>query len=294
VWGAFNRAYQALMHGDLETAMALGEESLVLSRGFTGGLISAHANAVHAVTLLEAGDPERAIRLFTEGVGGAELRMIAPGSWRATYLETLALCRLALERVDEAASTAELVRAQAVTTSLPLAEVMADRAEASVALARGDARTAAELARSTIERAESLGARPAAATSRILAARALLEAGDAAAAVPFLERAAADHEAMGSLRYRDQAEALLRRAGVRRARRTRRGDAAGQGVETLSGRELEVAELIRDRRTNKEIATELFLSLKTVESHIRNIFGKLGVSSRVDVARVLEAQRPAQ
>ena len=43
-----------------------------------------------------------------------------------------------------------------------------------------------------------------------------------------------------------------------------------------------------DRRTNAEIAAELFLSTKTVESHIRNLFHKLGVSSRVEVARAVE------
>ena len=43
-----------------------------------------------------------------------------------------------------------------------------------------------------------------------------------------------------------------------------------------------------DRKTNREIAAALFLSDKTVESHIRNIFHKLGVSSRVEVARAVE------
>jgi DNA-binding NarL/FixJ family response regulator len=49
-----------------------------------------------------------------------------------------------------------------------------------------------------------------------------------------------------------------------------------------------------DRRTNPEIAEALFLSPKTVETHLRNIFRKLGVSTRVEVARFVErADRPA-
>ncbi|MEA2223924.1 MAG: hypothetical protein QOH83_2300, partial [Solirubrobacteraceae bacterium] len=62
-------------------------------------------------------------------------------------------------------------------------------------------------------------------------------------------------------------------------------------VPALTKRELEIAELVTDRRTNREIATTLFLSDKTVESHLRNIFVKLGVSSRVDVARAVERER---
>lgn len=43
-----------------------------------------------------------------------------------------------------------------------------------------------------------------------------------------------------------------------------------------------------DRRTNREIAEVLFLSPKTVETHIRNIFNKLDADSRVEVARIVE------
>ena len=49
-----------------------------------------------------------------------------------------------------------------------------------------------------------------------------------------------------------------------------------------------LARLVVARKTNAEIAAELFLSIKTVESHLRNLFRKLGVSSRVEVARAVE------
>jgi DNA-binding CsgD family transcriptional regulator len=48
-----------------------------------------------------------------------------------------------------------------------------------------------------------------------------------------------------------------------------------------------------DRRTNAEIADALFLSPKTIETHIRNIFHKLDVSSRAELARMVERGFPA-
>ena len=82
----------------------------------------------------------------------------------------------------------------------------------------------------------------------------------------------------------------LRKLG---ARSETRGPATGDdsGIAALTKRELEIAELVTDRKTNKEIAAELFLSEKTIESHLRNVFVKLGVSSRVEVARAVERDR---
>jgi len=53
-------------------------------------------------------------------------------------------------------------------------------------------------------------------------------------------------------------------------------------IEPLSSRENEILELIALGYTNQEIAGELFLSLYTVKSHVRNIFGKLGVKNRTE------------
>jgi DNA-binding NarL/FixJ family response regulator len=85
------------------------------------------------------------------------------------------------------------------------------------------------------------------------------------------------------------AERELRRLGHRRVHhRSARGAAADGGIGALTARELQVARLVTDRRTNAEIAAELYLSTKTVETHIRNLFQKLAVTSRVEVARAVE------
>ena len=55
----------------------------------------------------------------------------------------------------------------------------------------------------------------------------------------------------------------------------------------LSARELQVAELLASGASNREIARGLFLSEKTVESHLRNCFKKLDIRSRVDLASIV-------
>jgi DNA-binding NarL/FixJ family response regulator len=55
-------------------------------------------------------------------------------------------------------------------------------------------------------------------------------------------------------------------------------------LHTLSGRELQVAQLVSNGHTNREIARLLALSEKTIETYMARIFAKLCVSSRVEVA----------
>ncbi len=65
--------------------------------------------------------------------------------------------------------------------------------------------------------------------------------------------------------------------------------AAGSGesrIDVLTDREVDVLRLLALGHTNQEIAAELFLSARTVESHRAHIMRKLGVSTRAELVRV--------
>jgi DNA-binding CsgD family transcriptional regulator/tetratricopeptide (TPR) repeat protein len=287
VWSLSSRSAAALQMGDVELALAAAQESVELSSSADGGFHSAEAAVDFAFALLETRQPERAVALLLDSAGGEDLVLIA-GSPRAQALELLTLCWLAIDRDAEAKRAAASAEAWASAVQLPMAVAWADRAAAAVDLHAGDAEHAAERALAAAAIADDVGAPIQAALSRTLAGRALAQAGDGDRAAAELRRAAAELEACGALRYRDAAERELRKLGHRIHRRTRPGKTDGTGLESLTARELEIARLVVDRKTNPEIAARLFLSQKTVETHLRNIFRKIAVSSRVELARAVE------
>lgn len=106
--------------------------------------------------------------------------------------------------------------------------------------------------------------------------RALREAG-AHRAVDELEALAAEAHERGAETVRALAEQALRTLGVRTWRRARAG-------APLTKREEEVARLVLGGATNREVATTLFLSPKTIERHLSNVFRKVGARNRTELA----------
>jgi DNA-binding CsgD family transcriptional regulator len=115
--------------------------------------------------------------------------------------------------------------------------------------------------------------------------------------LPVLARAGQVAEAaLGTARFqaeRTAGEDLSRRAALElalgRSQRDDQADAAateraGGSVQPLSNREADVARLLADGLTNRQIGARLYISERTVDSHVRNILNKLGFASRAQVA----------
>ncbi len=285
-WALFCRAFVAVPAGENKVAIAAAQESLDLARAAGQQVIASRSASILAVALLDAGEHDRASKALT-GTVGEDFAFI-PDVWRTYLLELMTRCWLALGRRTEAQTAAAGAESSAAATGLRLPTAMARRAAAAIALDAGDAATAAAYALESADLADAVGAPVEAALSRTVAGRALASLGERDRAIEQLEQAAGDLDRCGAVRYRDAALQELRQQGRTVHRRSRPGDLSQTGVASLTERELEIGRLIVDRRTNGEIAAELFLSKKTVETHIRNMFRKLDASSRVDIARAIE------
>jgi DNA-binding NarL/FixJ family response regulator len=286
-WTLLNRGFAGFVAGEAEEAVRASEEAVALTDGLDDSPVVVWSGAVLGYALLQAGDPARAHEVLVGRCGGDELPRI-PGAWRANWLEVMTRCCLALDRLDDARRVATLAEQLAGKYGLPLSTAIAHRAAGAVALGAGDAPGAAERALAAAAGAEEVGARIEAAVARALAGRALVQLGEKDRAAAEFERTSVELGACGAPRRREPVERELRKLGRGVRRRTQPGRADAKGVGSLTGRELEVARLVVDRRTNTEIASELFLSIKTVETHMRNIFRKLDAGSRVEVARIIE------
>jgi DNA-binding CsgD family transcriptional regulator len=178
---------------------------------------------------------------------------------------------LAAGDIPAARSAADELAELAADVGAPLLDAASKYAEASVLLAEGDTQTAL----STLRRAwtvwRELEVPYEAARVRVLIGLACRERGDE-------ESAALEFDAA-----RDVFEQLGAEPDVVRVERLAR-PAAPHRAHGLTPRELQVLRLLASGATNKTIASELFISKRTVDRHVSNIFDKLGISSRAAAA----------
>ena len=173
--------------------------------------------------------------------------------------------------------------------------LLGDRIEAQVARARGRSLPAADLFDRVADRFERYGMGPDAALARLDAAELRAAPGGVTAsveAVSALETALATLEGNGLRSAADRCRRVLRTMGRRQAASTRARrpeSAAGQ----LSVREGEVVRLVAAGLSNAEVADRLFISRRTVTTHLQHVYARLGFSSRTALTRWV-LQNPPQ
>ena len=82
-----------------------------------------------------------------------------------------------------------------------------------------------------------------------------------------------------------RADSRLRAYGIRRGVRGRREPRPASGWEALTPTELKIAALVAEGRSTSDIARDMFLSRRTVQSYISRILAKLDVKGRADIVR---------
>lgn len=219
---------------------------------------------------------------------GAELARMAPID-RARPRLMLLEAALAAGDLAEAERWADDGDAWALYSGLSTASAWALVGRSHLAAAQGRFADAVRAAEAAVDAFERPGALLEAERARVLLGRWLGETGAKADAVTALEQAEERLHALGAEHERAVAVRELRKLG-RRAPRRHAAPVAGGRLSGLSARESEVAALVAGGATNQAIADALFLSVKTVESHLRNIFAKAGVSSREALAAAVQQQ----
>jgi DNA-binding CsgD family transcriptional regulator len=191
-----------------------------------------------------------------------------------------------LARVALAAEDDELARL-ALSNSQRRAELNPD--VTSIAATAAQVRGLIESSNTDLQEAVDLFART---PRRLELATALEDLGgaliatDREAAVEVLGRSLALYTDIGAKWDSGRVRSRLRGLGVRRRLVTAEPEA--RGWDTLTASELAVVWLVAEGLTNREVADRLFVSPHTVNSHVRHVFTKLRINSRVELARLVQ------
>jgi len=231
----------------------------------------------------------RALLLEAEGDDARALETLRVG-WDECVAAGLTLEHgvLGPDLVRLAVSTGEREPAEQVTAAVTELSQRADTpSHAGAALrCRGLIAGDAQLLGSAAD-AYTRAARPLeAALARAEAGSALADVGERAAATSLLRRSLRTFERLDATRDVARVDAQLRSLGVRRGRRGARRRPT-VGWESLTPTERAVVDLVAEGLSNPQVGERLFISRRTVQTHLSHIFTKLDVSSRSQLAAVV-------
>jgi DNA-binding CsgD family transcriptional regulator len=261
------RSLVALHRGDLARAAELSTRAMSLGPGM---MLPAH-EAILGTVALWGGRPEEAEPRLARAEELAASRGIREPDMiqgRPEHVEAL----LQLGRVADAAELVDKWRRQIARGDRAWARAEVVRSEGLVATARSDLEAAAELLEEAVRQHEVAG-------DPFGRGRALLALGvvrrrerQRRAARSSLQDALETFESLGAATWTAKTREELARIGGR------------QRIEGLSESERRVAELAAEGRTNREIASVLYLGERTVASHLTHAYAKLGIRSRTELA----------
>ncbi|MDO8209062.1 LuxR family transcriptional regulator [Conexibacter sp. CPCC 206217] len=269
--------------GDRAGGERAGAEALRILATQQPDVLTATSRLNAALFMSLDADPARALR-DAAAAAGPWLEQTDP-SWICQLAEYLILCCLQLDDRETARGWAQRATAVAEHSRLPLALAKAASARALVLSADGDDAGALAAALEGVVRADAIGTPHRAFATSVLG-RVLATAGENDAAAAELRRAASEFDACGLQRAHDAAAREIRRLGGRVTGRVGR-EAGVEGLAELSEREREIARLVADGAANKQIALTLHLSEKTVANHLTNIYAKLGLRGRTELAALV-------
>jgi DNA-binding CsgD family transcriptional regulator len=263
----------AVHRGQLDLAREHSERGLDLAHEQFGGR-PVQFMGVLGLVARWSGEPSAAKEWFEKADRRAsELGWGEPSVrwWTTDYAEIL----LENGRIDDAVRVVDVWEADAARVAREWVLAHVTRCRGLVAAAEGEVPRAGSLLEQAVEQHEDVG-------DPFGAARALLGLGvvrrrarkkrDARDAI----QAALDgFEQLGAAQWAEKARGELGRIGGRKRE------------EGLTPAERRVAVLVAEGRTNREVAAALFLTERTVASHLSHVYAKLGVRSRTELARVL-------
>lgn len=209
-------------------------------------------------------------------------QLLGIGAWPLAGLGLFDLAEAASDAGDAATATAAAYELQTVARIIgrPLYDGLAAAASAWAQAATGETASAVEPGRRAVELLSGTDCAGHFARALNLLGRSL-PPDERQEAVAALERSAAIFARGGGTWRRDRALEALRRLGSA----GRRAAAAALGPGSLTRREAEVARLAATGISAKEIAQSLFVGERTVESHLANVYAKLGVDSKLQLVR---------